>query len=178
MLDGKIVTGDLTQKACTRFLNDLKRTDLIFREEKAQQFLNFFKYLRHVKGDLAGQPIELLPYEVFNFINIFGFYTLDGCRRFRTAYLSVARKNNKTTAAAGFELYGLIGDGEAGSEVYVAATSQHQSNILFNIAKGMVRKSPALVKRIDITKGTLSHLPSESFFQALTADAETKDGTL
>lgn len=176
VLDGRIITGEWTQKACRRFFNDLERTDVVFREDKAQQFLTFFKYLRHVKGDLAGQQIELLPFEVFNFINLFGFYALDGTRRFRTAYLSVARKNNKTTAAAGFELYGLIADGEAGSEVYVAATSQHQSNILFNIAKGMVRKSPALAKRIDITKETLSHLPTESCFQALTADAETKDG--
>ena len=40
VLDGKIVTGELT-KACERFFNDLNRTDLIFREEKAQQFLTF-----------------------------------------------------------------------------------------------------------------------------------------
>ena len=93
VLDGHIITGELTQKACRRFFNDLERTDVVFREDKAQQFLTFFKYLRHVKGDLAGQHIELLPFEVFNFINLFGFYALDGTRRFRTAYLSVARKN-------------------------------------------------------------------------------------
>lgn len=55
---------------------------------------------------------------------LFGWMRSDGSRRFRYAYVEVARKNGKTTFAAAIALYMLVLDGEDGAEVYMAATTR------------------------------------------------------
>ncbi|MEM7935572.1 terminase large subunit, partial [Morganella morganii subsp. sibonii] len=61
---GEIVTGELIHLACQRFLDDLERgpeRDIFFIEERAQHILDFYQFVPHVKGALAGKPIELMP---------------------------------------------------------------------------------------------------------------------
>jgi phage terminase large subunit-like protein len=59
-------------------------------------------------------------------------------RRFRTAYVEVARKNGKSAMLAGTSLYALVADGEAGAQVYAAATTRDQARIVFGEAERMV----------------------------------------
>ncbi|HEB1024244.1 TPA: terminase, partial [Escherichia albertii] len=73
---GEIVAGEFVRLACQRFLDDLKYGEergIYFSEPRAQHILNFYKFVPHVKGALAGQPIELMDWHVFILINIFGF---------------------------------------------------------------------------------------------------------
>ena len=51
-----------------------------------------------------------------------GVLYADGSRRFRYAYIEIARKNGKTALSAGVGLYMLFADGESRPEVYSAAT--------------------------------------------------------
>ena len=70
------VAGEFVRLACQRFLDDLKygeKRGIYFSEPRAQHILNFYKFVPHVKGALAGQPIELMDWHVFILINIFGF---------------------------------------------------------------------------------------------------------
>jgi phage terminase large subunit-like protein len=53
---------------------------------------------------------------------------------------------------SGIGLYLLIADGESGAEIYSAATKRDQARISHEEAKRMVKKSPALRKRIRIYK--------------------------
>ncbi|EPX4112793.1 TPA: terminase, partial [Escherichia coli] len=160
---GEIVAGEFVRLACQRFLDDLKYGEergIYFSEPRAQHILNFYKFVPHVKGALAGQPIELMDWHVFILINIFGFVIplvneetgevvmrSDGSgrpvmvRRFRTAYNEVARKNAKSTLSSGIGLYMTGADGEGGAEVYSAATTRDQARIVFEDAKNMVRKA-------------------------------------
>ena len=70
-----------------------------------------------------------------------------------------------------------IADGEAGPEVYAVATKKDQAKIIWNEAKRMVRKSPALAKRI---KTHVADLSSEDYndgvFKPLSSDSDTLDG--
>ena len=107
--------------------------------EAANRAVGFFRdCLTHVKGELAGQPFKLDPWQENIVSTLFGWKLENGYRRFRTAYVEIPRKNGKSTLSAGLALYMLICDGEAGAEVYSAAAEREQASIVFDIAAQMV----------------------------------------
>src|SRR2546426_3725569 len=120
VLDGRIVAGKLAQQACSRFLADLKRPDLVFDADAAD----------HVCRYLSALGLRLLPFQVFVLTNLYGFKLPTGERRYREAYVELARKNGKSTLAGGLCLYHLDeidGDREMNAEVYIGSTSKRQS---------------------------------------------------
>ena len=106
VVDGRIVAGHLTRLACQRHLGDLKSgraRGLVWDRAAALHAIEFFSHLRHSTGEWAGQPFDLQPWQQFVVGSVFGWKRADGLRRFRTAYVEVARKNGNpregTTAA-------------------------------------------------------------------------------
>lgn len=197
VLSGEIVAGELVQLACQRFLNDLEHgpeRGIYFSEDRAQHILDFYNFVPHVKGALAGKPIELMAWHVFILINIFGFviplideltgeqmFDEDGdaimVRRFRTAYDEVARKNAKSTLSSGVGLYMTGADGEGGAEVYSAATTRDQARIVFDDAKNMIKKAPRTLGRLfGHVKLNIHQERSASKFEPLSSDANNLDG--
>lgn len=196
---GEIVACELVRLSCQRFLNDLKvgpERGITFSEARAQHILNFYKFVPHVKGALAGQPIELMDWHIFILINIFGFIIPlvdentgevvlrnDGSgrpvmvRRFRTAYNEVARKNAKSTLSSGVGLYMTGADGEGGAEVYSAATTREQARIVFEDAKSMIKQArPTLGRLFEFNKLAIFQEQSSSRFGPLSSDANNLDG--
>lgn len=179
MLDGKIVACKWVKLACKRHFDDLENghlRGLYFDEEEAQIVLDFFGLLCHSKGKWAGKPIELEPWQAFIIACVFGWMRVDGTRRFRMVYEEIARKNGKSTKLAGVGTYGLVADGEEGAEIYAAATKKDQAKITFDEAVRMVKKSPALRKRINSVKNNLNITETNSKFEPLGADADSLDG--
>lgn len=181
VVSGKITAGEFIRLACERHLRDLKTgkvRGLYFDYEAADHALEFYRFLRHSKGEWAGCTFQLEPWQQFIIGSIFGWKRADGFRRFRTAFIEVPRKNGKTTVAAGVGLYLLIADGEPGPEIYAAATKRDQAKIVWDEAASMVRKSPALAKRIRIvnSKSNMHILENRARFEPLGADADTMDG--
>lgn len=175
VISGKVVAGKWVRLACQRFIDDLDRHS--FDVGKAQRILDFFPdFIRHVKGKLAGQPYELSDWEAFILINLFGFVDANGKRRFRTAYVEVARKNSKSTFCSGIALFMTAFDMEGGAEVYSAATTRDQARIVFGDAQNMVRKSAPLKKVFGVHKLNIHHMKSASKFEPLSSDAQTLDG--
>ncbi len=178
-VDGKIVTGKLVKLACQRHLDDLvkgKARGLIWDGDAARHAVAFFGHLRHSTGEWARQSFELLPWQCFVIGSLYGWKRKDGLRRFRTAYVEVARKNGKSVMLAGTALYALVADGELGSHVYAAATTRDQARIVFGEAERMVEASPALRARVTRTVNNLAVLPTSSWFRPLSADASKMDG--
>jgi phage terminase large subunit-like protein len=171
-----------TKYACERFVSDLEQqgTDqfpYVFDIEAAQAVLDFCELCKHSKGVWAGQPFVPEPWEVFILINLFGWiHRYTGLRRFRTAYIEVARKNGKTTLVAVIGLYMLLADNEPGAEVYAAATKRDQAKLAFNEAKRMVKKSPDLSKHAGVYENNIHDIATESKFEPLGADANNLDG--
>lgn len=197
VLSGEIVAGELVRLACQRFLNDLEHgpeRGIYFSEDRAQHILDFYNFVPHVKGALAGKPIELMAWHVFILINLFGFVIPlidemtgeqmlddDGdtifVRRFRTAYDEVARKNAKSTLSSGIGLYMTGADGEGGAEVYSAATTRDQARIVFDDAKNMIKKAPRSLGRLfGHVKLNIHQERSASKFEPLSSDANNLDG--
>jgi phage terminase large subunit-like protein len=139
----------------------------------------FVKFLHHSKGRWAGQPFELLAWQWERIVlPLYGWKRPDGSRRFRMAYIEVAKKNGKSTLLSGLSLYHLIADGEAGAEVYTAAKDRKQASIIYNEAASMVRKSPSLFGRVMLTdsKKRMAFVETDSIYQALSADVESQEG--
>lgn len=138
--------------------------------------MRFFGLLRHSKGEWAGKPLVLTPWQGFVVGSVFGWLRKDGTRRFRTVYQEVPRKNGKSTMLAGIGLYMLVADGEPGAEIYAAATKKEQARIIFDEAKRMVRSSSVLGSRVRSYKLNLSIERTSSKFEPLSADEKTLDG--
>ncbi|EOE6707651.1 terminase large subunit [Acinetobacter baumannii] len=157
-----------------------------FDVERAQHACFFIETCPHVEGELARLKrdgtrhlLVMSPWQVFVTVNIFGWVNYEGLRRFTYVYLEVAKKNGKTTWLAAVGLYMGFIDGEPGSNVYAAATTRDQANILFGAAKTMVAYSPKMQERFGITKQEYSifQTTTNSSFKALSQDRDgSKDG--
>lgn len=180
VLSGKIITGKLQRRFVERHFYDLetaKERGYYFDEDAAHHVIKFFDFLRHSKGKWAGQKFELSLWQKFLLWVLFGWKNIDDdTRRFRLAYNEIARKNGKSTLAAGIALYLLVADGEGGPEVYSAATKRDQAKIVFLEAKRMVRASPLLNKKITSHQNNLSILNTAAKFEPLSSDEDSLDG--
>ena len=141
--------------------------------------LFFEKFLRHSKGEFAGKPFTLLPWQWDRVIEpLFGWKMPDGTRRFRRCGIAVPKKNGKSTLLAGIGLYLLCGDGEPGAEVYSAAADRKQASIIYDEAANMVEASDALSSRINLRRAnkSMEYKRTNSRYDALSAEVETKEG--
>ena len=120
VLSGKIVAGELIRLAVERHVRDLGRqldTGIHWDERAGNRAVRFIEHLKQTKGKWAGLPLTLEGWQKFIIASIFGWKRPDGTRRYRRAYIEVARKNGKTTIGAGLALYMLVADGEPRAEV-------------------------------------------------------------
>ena len=149
-----------------------------FDQEAAKKAEDFMaQYLTHVKGEWAGKPLTLEPWQRDLVIHpLFGWKRADGTRKYRTAYIEVPRKNGKSTLAAGIALTLLFADNEAGAEVYSAAGDRPQAGIVFDVARQMVQSNDELKARSDVFRNSIVFPKTASSYRVLSADAYTKHG--
>lgn len=177
---GKETVCDKVRKTYRKLVADLSDTQspYFYSAKRANHVIEFFEnYCHHSKGKVGGQRVTLELWEKALLTAIFGFIDIEGNRRYREAMLIVGKKNGKSLLGSGIGLYLQVGDGEPGPEVYAVATKKDQAKIIWTEAKRMVRKSPALLKRI---KPLTHELSSENFndgvFKPLASDSDTLDG--
>lgn len=169
-------SGNLVRLACKRFLADLESDQWQFDEEFLENVLAFCRMCRHYKAEWVGQVFEPEDWQLFILANMFCFIAEDGYRRIRTAYIEVPRKNGKTFLAAVISLMLLTIDGEAGAEVYCAATKKDQAMLLFRDVVKVVRASPELGEILDIYKSVMHLSATSSKIEALGSNADSLDG--
>ena len=181
VLSGRQVTSKLVRLAIERHRNDLAtatQRNLRFVPEMGQRAIDFVEFFcHHSTGEWAGQKVRLEPWECALLYILYGWYWRDtGHRRFKTAYVELAKGNGKSFLASAIAIYELIGIGEPGSEVYSAAVTREQAKIVWDEATFMVAKSPALKKRIKKHRNNL-HVPGTPCkFQPLASETGALDG--
>lgn len=181
VLAGRIVAGKRVRQACKRHLDDLEHgaeRGLTFDTVKADHAIGFIeKFCHHWKGRFFGKPFLLEPWQAFIVGAIFGWIGPDGLRRFRTAYVQIAKKNGKSALAAAIGVYMLVADREPGAEIYSAATKRDQAKIVLSDAMQYVRMSRPLDRRIKIKTTGMTFPKTASTFTALSAESgTTSDG--
>lgn len=180
VISGKIIVGKLQRRFVERHRHDLihgPKRGLVFDEDAGWRVIDFFQFLHHSKGKWAGQTFELSGWQKFLLWVLFGWkQAATGLRRFKLAYNEIARKNGKSTLAAGIGLYLLVADGEHGAEIYSAATKKDQARIVHSEAVRMVRSSPLLRKKLSVYANNINIPKTASKFEPLSADQNTLDG--
>ena len=99
-----------------------------------------------------------------------------GYRRYRYAYVEMAKGNGKSLLCSALGIYELVGQGEPGAEVYAVATQKSQAKIVWDGADMMVRQSPDLKKRIRRMRNRLILPDSTAVFEPLSSDEDSLDG--
>ena len=159
-------------------LTDGIETTFHYDREEAERAVDFFsRFLTHIKGEWAGRPLKLSPWQADEVIRpLFGWRRPDGTRRYRMAYIEVPRKQGKSTLGAGIGLYLTFADGEPGAEIYSAASDRDQAAIVFDLGRQMVEQSPNLLKRSETYRRSIVVPATASSYKVLSAEAYSKHG--
>ena len=175
---GAILVCEYVRLAVERYYADLDRAldeGRYFDKKAAMRAIHFIEKLKHTKGEWAGQRFRLEPWQQFVLWNIFGWKNADGSRRFRYAYIEIARKNGKTALSAGIGLYMLFADGESRPEVYSAATVKDQAKICFSDAVEIV-KATDLKNYLTPYRNSIVYELKGGTMKPLSSDYGTHDG--
>lgn len=181
VLSGVIPACNFVRQACQRQADDRARKwQYRFDTNAASKVCRFIEKLPHVKGsEWSGKRIVLEPWQVFILTTVFGWVDASDKRRYRVVYVEVPRKNGKSFLSAGVGLYCLAADGETGAEVVTAATKADQARIVLDMARMMVRKTPALQSKLGLEarEHVIMRTHDASSFRALSKDNQgSQDG--
>lgn len=178
----KKLVDDLKNQKQVSFFNELTEQNethtYIYDDRKGCLPIKFIEsFCKHSKGKWAGQPIRLELWQKAFISALFGFVDKDtGIRKYKKGALYVGRKNGKSTIDSGIGNFMLTKDNEGGAEVYSVATKKDQAKVVWDEAKRMIKKSPALNKRIKCLVNGIYYDETDSFFKALASDSNSLDG--
>lgn len=188
---GQEIVSYLVRLACLRHLSDLEHATekgFVWRPEKAQDVIDFFAEIlclpentdagETVEHDAnpAPRPFVLMPWQAFIVGSLFGWYTTSGFRRYREAYIEIAKGNGKTPLCAGMMLWLLVADGQRGAQCFFAAVTREQANIAFADAVKMVNASQALRDLINQRVNNLAVDEDGSFLRPVSSEKRGLDG--
>lgn len=180
--NGHVIVGQKVRKVYSNLADEIRSPvgRWVYDDDRANHAIIFIeKYCKHSKGRWGGKPLVLEDWQRAFIAAAFGFVDAEtGIRRYRELLLIVARKNGKSTLAAAIALYLMMADGEPGAEIYCTATKRDQAKVIWLEAKRMVRKSPALLRRIKTLVAELVGVGDYDgcVMKPLGADSDTQDG--
>ena len=175
---GNINVGDKIRRTYKKVVKDIKYPgEYFYSPKRGNHILEFAEnFCRHSKGKCGGKRVKMELWEKAHLATVFGFIDIEGNRKYRESILIVGKKNGKSLLASIVGLYMLTADGEMGPEVYAVATKKDQSKIIWLESKRMVRKSPALSKRVRSLVAELDTDFNDGVFKPLASDSDTLDG--
>lgn len=175
--------GELHRLACKRHLLDLEkeRTSAFpyyWDPDAAERVLTYAETLTIAEG-AEPKPVKLIPAQIFDIGCTFGWKkVVNGCRRFRRRYKSMARQNGKT-----FE-NGILGTYIAGfsgyrhGKLFTVATKKRQARLAWEEMSKFVQVDPDLGEFFSVKdyKSTIIAQETECTIEALSREAGLDDG--
>lgn len=168
---GKVLANKDRILACQRFLDDLKRKDLDFKQEQFDFVIDLIEgTVRHVRGEdqegssLKGTPMLLTDWQKFICVNLFGFFKKGtNIRRFNEALIFLPRKQGKTSFSAALAEAKSILDRESGAVTYIVANSVKQTMESFGFLNDNVLLMKDDVRKLRIRDNNQEHSISIDF---------------
>lgn len=153
--------------------------DALFPDE-AEAALSIFRDLKLV--DVPGRPTIdecCLPW-VFDLPRaLFGSYdTQSGRRLIRYIFECVAKKNTKSTIAAGVMVTALLRNWRESGEFYILAPTKEVADNSFFPARDMIRADDKLLDLLHVqdSQRLITHRTTGAFLKIVAADSETVSG--
>ena len=164
VVKGKITAGKEIVAACERFLSDLERDDLELRTHDPDVAIAIMEQtLVHAQGEdikgepLLGRPFKLEPFQIFLVYNLLGFfYKGTNERRFKEAFIELARKNGKTSFVAALAWAVAIMQRRSGSTVYIVAAALKQAMQAFNFLLFSLQYQK-LIDKFEVQNNSFNH---------------------
>lgn len=189
IVSGKKIACKENILAAQRFINDLERDDLEFRQDQFDFVIGLVEgTIVHQQGEnldgipLRGQPLLLQPWQKFIVVNLLGFYKQGTIlRRFQEVALIIPRKQGKTAFASALGWALSILERKSGSKLYIVANSLKQTMESFQFLLHNVKRYED--KSIRIRDNNQEHSITKDFggdegsfyIQALASDEERLD---
>ncbi|MGC4535001.1 terminase large subunit [Enterococcus faecium] len=182
--NGNILVCEKIQMAIDRHKKDIERSKRdefpYYYEPKYTQ--NIVKFISMLPDPKSGKPNKLALFQKFILGMLWGWRRKkDNTKRFRKAYLSLARKQGKSLIVSGIALYCLIYERNPrqARQIYATANKRDQAKIVFTMVKSQLKalrgKSKAIQKFTKVLQNELT-TTDDSFMKPLSADADTLDG--
>ena len=178
VIDGEIIACKKHIWSCKRFLKDLKSDKYFFDEIELLRFYMWSRQFKHRAGVLKNKKIELTDFQLFIVGNLFCFKNKNTkLRRFRKAYIQLARKNAKSQLLAVIASYeNFLSEEQA--EVYLAGWDKEQSSIVYREILSQIKGCDRLKGKFKDSYGKLTSIKDGSFIKPLSREARnTGDGT-
>ena len=183
VVNGEVRCGQLHRLACQRHLDDLKKQrtkdfPYYWDPNAAMRAVSYAETLTIAEG-LEAKPVRLIPSQVFDIGCTFGWKkTVNGMRRFRRRYKSLARQNGKT-----FE-NGILGTYIAGfsgyrhGKLFTVATKKRQARLAWEEMAKFIHIDPDLNELFDVKdyKSLIIASETECTIEALSREAGLDDG--
>lgn len=158
--------------AVDRWYKWKKRKDIWFDVDRANEMMDWVEtFIKHTKGELAGQPFILEPWEKFIYSWIYGWVRKNEkgqtVRVTREAYIQIPKKNGKTLIAVGALGYAMYGEGALNVSCYACASDFTQAQYAAQPFADSILNNEALLDGTKIfkgPKGTISSITYEYIF--------------
>jgi phage terminase large subunit-like protein len=176
IVSGKLVACKKHVWAAQRFIDDIYQLDdekcpFYFEVEVVDDFNEWALQFIHLEGVIAGEPIRLTDFQLFIAANLFGFKKKsNGARRFRKAYIQLARKNAKSQLLALIATYETFLSDEK-HRVYIAGWSKEQSDEVYSAVLEQIRNAEILQGTFKDSYGKVTRLKTSSIIQPLSKEA-------
>lgn len=174
--DGRVIIGEDVVAACRRFLQDLQREDIELQMRDPDLAINIIQTMMvHRQGEaldgtpMMGKPFILEPFQIFIVVNLLGwYYTGTQVRRYKEAFIELARKNGKTSLIAALAFAVGIIQRRSGSRIYIVAAALKQTMEAFNFIRFSLE-----YKKID----SMFEIKDNSFEHSIKYQFKKPDGT-
>lgn len=179
---GDIKCGELHKLACERHLRDLERQGTkdfpyIWKPEKSENILDFAQLLTIAEGS-EPKPVRLFDSQCFDLGVPMGWVKLNGNRRFRRSYESMARQNGKSFKNGIRGTYFSSNTGYKFGKLFTAATKKRQAKIAWEEMMHFIRSDPELDElfKIQEYKSLITCLHTGCTIEALSKESGLDDG--
>ncbi|MGN4756435.1 terminase large subunit [Bacillus cereus group sp. MYBK227-2] len=159
---------DTIKAMVDRYYKWKKRKDIWFDVDRANEMMDWVEtFVRHTKGDLAGQPFILEDWEKFAYSWIYGWVHNNEkgqiVRVTREAYIQVPKKNGKTLIGVGALGYAMYGEGVLSADCYCCASDFNQAQYAAKPFAATIMNHDVLMECSHIYKGPKGTISSVTY---------------
>ena len=180
IVEGKKICGHSEYLACKRHLDDMAKKDFeyIFDSETAERHIKLANTLTIGEGEQK-KPLKTRGFQDFIIGSLFGWRKKrSNIRRYREAYIQMARQNGKSFIAGEMCNDFASFSGYKYGRIFCAATKHDQAKIVWDEVAKFIESDANLMELYKIKRydSTITSLVTNATIKAIGRDTKSADG--